>query len=143
VEYCHRVPVSAMPGQRPRSQRTQLALAIANGTSVAAWACGNEVPKRTAYRWSREPKVRTAVESYRLRAVDRAIGRMARRATWATEGIAKLAKSAESESVRLAALRAILSDMMAVSQFARLEKYLTESEEQPHARNNASTGCPG
>src|SRR5580658_7972252 len=99
--------MSAMSGERPRSAKTDLVLAIANGTSVAAWACGNEVPKRTAYRWSREPKVRAAVESYRLRAVDRAIGRMARRATWATDGIAKLAKSAESESVRLAALRAI------------------------------------
>jgi len=124
--------MSVMPEERPRSRKTELALAIANGTSVAAWARGNQVPKRTAYRWSREPKVRAAVESYRRRAVDRAIGRMARRVTWATDGIAKLAENAESESVKLAALRAILSDMMAVSQFAGLEQRITEIEEQLH-----------
>ena len=49
----------------------------------------------TASRWSREPKVRAAVESDRRRAVDRALGRMARRVTRATDGIAKLAKSAK------------------------------------------------
>src|SRR5450755_1214825 len=96
LKCCQPVPISAipgerlmsaMPGERPRSQKTELALAIANGTSVTAWARGNEMPKRTAYRWAREPEVRAAVESYRRRAVDRAIGRMARRVTWATDGI--------------------------------------------------------
>jgi len=67
---------------------------------------------------------------------------MARRVTWATDGIAKLAKDAESESVKLTALRAILSDMMAVSQFAGLEQRMTEIEEQLHERT-ASTGCAG
>jgi len=67
---------------------------------------------------------------------------MARRVTWATDGIAKLAKDAESEPVKLTALRAILSDMMAVSQFAGLEQRMTEIEEQLHERT-ASTGCAG
>jgi hypothetical protein len=131
-----------MPGPRPRSQKADLALAIANGVSVAVWTRVNDVPKRTAYRWSREPKVRAAVESYRRRAIDRAIGRRARRATWATDGIAKLAKGADSESVRLSALRSILSDMMAVTEFAGLEQRITEIEEQLHERTE-STGRPG
>ncbi len=134
--------MNAIPEERPRTQKTDLALAIANGMSVAAWARGHEVPKRTAYRWSREPKVRAAVESTRRRAVDRAIGRMARRVTWATDEIAELAKSAASESVKLAALRAILSDMMAVSQFAGLEQRITEIEEQLH-EPTTNTGCAG
>jgi hypothetical protein len=117
-------------GRRPRSRKTELALAIANPTSVTAWARANEVPKRTAYRWADEPEVRAAVESYRRRAVDRPIGRTARRVTWATDRIAKLAKDAESESVSLTALRAMLSDMMAVSQFAELEQRITEIEEK-------------
>jgi len=134
--------MNAMHEERPRSRKTELALAIANGMSVTAWARANEVPKRTAYRWAREPEVRAAVESYRRRAVDRPIGRMARRVTWATDGIAKLAKDAESESVSLTALRAILSDMMAVSQFAGLEQRITEIEEQLR-EPTPSTGCPG
>ena len=42
------------------------------------------------------------------------MGRMARRATWPTSGIAKLAKEVKSESVRLADLRSILSAVMTV-----------------------------
>jgi len=126
----------------PKGHKTQLALAIAQGTSIAAWARENHVPRRTACRWASEPKIRAAVESYRRRAIDRAIGRLARRVTWATDGIAKLAKGAESESVRLTALRAILSDMMAASEFAGLEQRITEIEEQLHEQT-ASTVCPG
>jgi hypothetical protein len=134
--------MSAMPEERPRSQKNELAVAIASGKSVAAWVRGNAVPKRTAYRWSREPKVRAAIESYRRRAIDRAVGRMARRVTWATDEIAKLAKGAKSEPVKLAALRSILSDMMAVSQFAVLEQRMTEIEEQLDEQT-ASTNCAG
>ncbi len=61
-----------------------------------------------------------------------AIGRLAKRATWAADGIVKLAENAASESVRLAALRAVLSDMMAVSNFAGLEERMTKLEEQLH-----------
>jgi hypothetical protein len=131
-----------MPGSRPQGLKTKLALAIAEGMSVAAWARKNDVPKRTAYAWANLPQVRAAAESYRHRAVDRAIGRMARRVTWAADGIAKLAKGAESESVRLAALRAILADMMTVSSFSGLERRLTQIEEQLRDRaDNADRPC--
>jgi hypothetical protein len=125
-----------MSGSRPQGQKTSLALAIAQGISVAAWARQNEVPKRTAYQWSKQPKVRAAVESFRSRAVDRAIGRMARNATWAADGIVKLAKDADSESVRLSAFRAILADMMAVSHFAGLERRMTQIEEHLRDRTD-------
>jgi hypothetical protein len=125
-----------MPEPCPRGQKTSLALAIAQGTSVTAWALENQVPKRTAYRWANEPKLRKAVESYRSRAVDRAIGRMARNATWAADGIVKLAKDADSESVRLSAFRAILADMMAVSHFAGLERRMTQIEEHLRDRTD-------
>jgi hypothetical protein len=67
-----------MSGERPRSQKTKLALAIANGASIAAWARGNEAPKRTAYRLSREPLVMRTVQkkevelpSHKMRAMNR------------------------------------------------------------------------
>jgi hypothetical protein len=115
-----------MPGPRPEGQKTSLALAIAQGTSIAAWARQKDVPKRTAYLWAEQPKVKAAVELYRSRAVDRAVGRMARNATWAADGIVKLAKEADSESVRLSALRAILADMMAISHFSGLERRMSQ-----------------
>jgi hypothetical protein len=77
-------------------------------------------PVKTVYPGGRpkgEPGVRTAVERTRRRAVDRAVGLMSWRARWTAENIVKLGESAASESVKLAALRAVLSDMMAVSKF--------------------------
>src|SRR5271167_4461352 len=118
-----------MAGEHRKSTKAELALAVAHGISPARWARTNELTKMTAYRWAKEPKVREAIESYRRRALDRAIGQMATRATWAVNGITKLADSAESESVRLSALRAILREMMAVSQFSGLEVRMAEVEE--------------
>ena len=41
-------PMSAIPEEKPMSQKTELVHAIASGKSVAVWARGHEVPKRTA-----------------------------------------------------------------------------------------------
>jgi hypothetical protein len=130
------------PENSPRSQKTQLALAIAQGTPITTWAAKNDVPRRTAFEWARGRKLRAEVERIRRRALDRAIGRMARRVTWATEGIAKLAKGAASESVKLAALRAISSDMIAASKFGGLEDRITEIEAKLDD-HTGSTRCPG
>jgi hypothetical protein len=72
------------------------------------------VPRRTAYFWAKQPEVRAAAEANRLRIIDRTVGLMTRRATWAAEELVQLAQNAESESVKLSALRAILKDMMLV-----------------------------
>ena len=130
------------PENSPQSQKTQLAFAIAQGTPITAWAAKNDVPRRTAFEWARGRKLRTEVERIRRRALDRAVGRMARRVTWATEGIAKLAKGAASESVKLAALRAILFDMIAASKFGGLEDRITEIEAKLDD-HTGSTGCQG
>ena len=59
-------------------------------------------------------------------------------ATWAAKNIVKLGGTAASESVKLAALRAVLSDMMAVSKFGTLEDRMTQIEEQIHAGTRSS-----
>ena len=97
------------------------------------------MPERTAYRWAKEPKVRTAVEGWRRRALDRAVGRMAKRATWAADQIADLGATAESESVKLAALRSVLSDMMKVAEFSvPRTRQLVEVEELLRVRDGAA-----
>jgi hypothetical protein len=123
-----------MPEELPESKKTQLAFAIAQGKSVAAWARQNEVPKSTAYDWASEPEVRSVVELCRRRSIDRAIGRMASRASSAVDEITKLAEEADSESVRLRAWRSILCDHIAISKYTGLEGRLAELEkvrEQP------------
>ena len=125
-----------MTGESTNSQKMLLAVAIAEGTSVATWASSNGVPERTAYRWATESEVRSETESLRRRALDAAIGRLAKRATWAVDGIVELGESAASESVRLSALRAVMSDFIAVSNFAGLEGRVAELEVQFHARTD-------
>jgi hypothetical protein len=108
---------------------------MAAGESIAKWARENQVPRRTAYFWAKQPEVRVEAEANRLRIIDRAVGLMTRRATWAADELVQLAKNAESESVKLSALRAILNDMMLVSTFAGLEQRITQVEEQIRQRS--------
>ena len=123
-----------MPEEVCLDKKTSLALAIARGQSIDAWANKNDVPRSTAFRWASDPKVRREVEATRRRALGRAIGRLSSVAMKAANGIVTLAKGADSESVQLRAWRAILADQMAVSKFSDLEYRMAEIEEQLHDR---------
>jgi hypothetical protein len=117
-----------------QNRKRKLVLAVANGMSIADWSRENKVPERTAYRWAREPKVRAAVEVIRRRAVDRTVGQMTHSLEWVREAIFKLAKSASSESVQLAALRSVTADLLTVSKFGGLQDRVTQIEEMLNAR---------
>ncbi len=110
-----------MSRRNNENQKAVLALAIAGGRTVAAWAEQNGVPERTARIWSRSPEVLAQVESIRREVFDRAIGRLSRNATDAADQIARLAAEAKSESVRLQAARAVLGDLMNLTDYAALE----------------------
>ena len=129
VECFHRGPKRVMSEEPREVNKLQLAVALANGSSIGAWARANNVSKETARRWAREPEVRAEIEAIRRRAVDRAVSIFARRAGWAAGRICKLAGGAESESVKLRALRAVLGDMMAVSKYSGLDERMSELEE--------------
>jgi ribosomal protein L39E len=124
-----------MSEELPESKKTQLAYAIAQGKSVPAWARQNEVARSTAYYWASQPEVRRVVEAWRRQALDRALGRMAGSAAAAIDGISKLAKGAESESVKLRAWRAILTDQIAVSKHMGWEGRLADLEEKMTAQS--------
>ena len=128
-----------MPGPHNRNLKTDLALAVAGGKSVAAWAQEHNIPRRTAYTWAKSPEFKAAVESYRRRANDRAVGRLVRYATWAVTRLVKLAKGAKSEAVQLAATRAILMDRLAIADNAELERRMADIERQLRERASNPT----
>ena len=132
-----------MSREERNSLKYKLAAALADGQSSAEWASANGVKERTAQRWATEPEVRAEVELCRRGALDQAVGRMSKRATWATEKIAELAENARSESVRLAALRSILTDMMAVCDFVGLEERIARLEEQDRVRDEENASVAG
>jgi hypothetical protein len=111
-----------------RDQKADLALALATGSTVRAWAKARNVPERTAYKWARSPEVKKQVRRIRRRAIDRAVGRLSRHAAAAADQIARLAKAAESESVQLQAARAVLADLMHVANYAELEDRIAQLE---------------
>jgi hypothetical protein len=121
----------------------KLAAALAEGKSCAEWASANKVAERTAQRWANDPEVRAEVNSIRRGTLDQAVGQMSNRVAFAVAGIAKLAEDAKSESVKLSALRSILTDMMAISDFTGLEERIAKLEEQDHVRHEESAHCAG
>ena len=131
----HREPITAMSEEEPRERKKlELAVALAKGSSISAWARANNVPRQTARRWAHEPEVRTEIEAYRRGVIDRAVGLLAKNASWAAGGICKLAKESDSDSVKLRAFRSILLEMMAVSKYSGLEARLAEIEQHYRAQ---------
>ena len=102
-----------MTEESRKNTKTELALAIAQGVSIAAWARANHVPASTAFRWARDPLVRKTVEACRRRTIENGIRRVIKQSAWAADGIGMLAKVANSESVKVEEFRAILADMTA------------------------------
>jgi hypothetical protein len=119
---------------------SKLAAAVADGKSCAEWASANAIKARTAQQWSNKPWVRAEVDSIRRTTLDQAVGRMSGNVVWATDQIRNLAEHAKSESVRLSALRSIMSDMMAAADFGSLEQRIAKLEEQDRERHQDSTG---
>jgi hypothetical protein len=101
--------------------KANLALAMAGGSTVKAWADANGVADRTARTWSKSPEVLDQVEAIRREVLDRTVGRLSDNATAAVDEIVRLVKDAASEAVRLQAARAVLADLMTVSSYAALE----------------------
>jgi hypothetical protein len=110
-------------------KKSQLAVAIAQGGSAGEWARTQSVPKSTAYKWAKEREVRREVEACRRRSIDQAVDLLAKLTPWAAVQIAELAESAENEVVRLRALKAIFSDMMAASKYTGLEERVGQLED--------------
>jgi hypothetical protein len=129
-----------MAGEDRVSRKNQFALALAQGIPIARWARDNQITKRTAYRWAREENVQKAVDDCRRRAIDRAIGQMTKKATWAVGRMTDLAQTADSESVQLSAVKALLGNLMAISRHSALEGRMAKVEEQ--LRQQQSPGKP-
>jgi hypothetical protein len=109
-------------------RKAALALAMATGATVKQWADDNAVPHRTAYSWAKCPEVIDQVEQIRRQFIDQAVGKLCQYANAAADKIALLADQAESEAVQLGAARAVLNDLMAISNYAALNGRMAQLE---------------
>ena len=69
VKVDHRLSFIIMAEENRESMKPELAIALARGISVTAWARARGVPRPTAYRWSKDPKVRKAIDAFRCRSI--------------------------------------------------------------------------
>ena len=109
-----------------------LASAIASGRTVRSWANDNQVSHKSAYTWAKSPECQKIVANIRRKAIDRVVGVLTRRALGAVNRVVDLGKDAISETVRLQANRAILSELISVTEFADLERRLADLERRAH-----------
>ena len=116
-----------------------LAKALAVGDSAAAWAEGNDVPRRTAYRWAAEAGLKARVRGLRQDPVTDAVGRLAAAATSAVDTLRGLLAESQPATVRLGAARAILTALIDVQTHAELADRVTHLEELADARNPDET----
>jgi hypothetical protein len=125
-----------------QDKKSDLAIVIARGGSIATWAKQNDVCRRTVFNWAKEPKVREEVEELRRHALDLALGRMNSQSAKAVDGICRLAEGAQSESVQFRALRTILADQMNIARFSTLDQRMVELEQFVKAQQKGACG-PG
>ena len=130
-----------MAEEHKKCRKAQLALAISRGVSAGKWAQINEVPKVTAYRWAKDPAVRKAVDTYRRRMIDQTVGMLTRKTAQAAGEIFRVAMRGESDSVRLKACRAIISDMITASKYSVLEGRLLDIEERLDEQEGDAAGA--
>lgn len=116
--------------KRNENRVEQLALALAAGSSVAAWCKQTGVPIRTAYGWAASATCKAKVTEYRRILVDRAVGRLTSYMARAVARLGYLVKSAESEQVQLQAARAILQELISTSTWSDLDGRLAVLEQK-------------
>jgi hypothetical protein len=109
-------------------RKESLAVALAVGGTVSDWAAAHGVKLRTAYAWATSAEVVERVAAIRRAALEQAVNRLSNHATAASDMIVNLAAGAASESVRLQAARAVLTELMTVCNYAALGRRLDEVE---------------
>jgi hypothetical protein len=112
------------------NHRDQLVVAMAQGQSIRAWAERNGVSKSAAARWASKPEIRRQVNDWRRSCLDQVLGRMTLRSKQVVDMVFALAESADSETVRLQALRSLLKDQIAIARHSDLEFRVCELEDK-------------
>jgi hypothetical protein len=120
-----------MSEEIPSTKQDELAVAVAQGKSVAAWARQNDVPIATAYRWAKDPDLRRQVQDWRRRCLDRALGEMASHSRRAARAMVQLSENADSDSVRLVARQHWKRQEPSAGRGSRVQKPKSDTAKRP------------
>ncbi len=122
-----------MPGRHRKYMIHQFAVWVAGGGKVATWCKEHKINVATGYRWYRDEEVRRLIEEYRGRAVDRAIGKIARNLGKAVEKIVALIEEGQTDAVKLGAAKALVEKLIDVQNRAEFRAELKRLDERLRA----------
>lgn len=109
----------------------QLALAMARGQTLRAWAKAAGIAERTARNWSAHPEFKPLVIELREEIVKRAVARLAGSTVKAVTALVKLLKS-ENEGTRLRAAQAILTNYSSLDMYSDIRGRLAALDGNVH-----------
>jgi hypothetical protein len=112
---------------------------FAAGVAIERACRAARISKATAYAWLRQPTFRAAVAALREELTDHALDALKAAIGQAVETIATLAADAESETVKLAAARAIIEHVLKVRELEDLAGRLEAVEKAMHGRGRYGT----
>jgi len=115
-------------GQKRAKGETLLIARLAAGATFTEAAKAAGVDERTVRRRWAEPEFRREVSAVRGELISSAVGRLSRHATKAVDVLAELMESAESETVRLSAARAVLTQVQELRSHTELEDRIAALE---------------
>jgi hypothetical protein len=84
------------------------------------------VARSTACTWTALPAFRSDVGRIRTQILDRAIGKLTGAVSEVADGMIQLAQSAESESTKLAAQKAVIAALLEVSEHSEITAKLAQ-----------------
>ena len=111
------------------------------GQSVKDAAKTAGIGERTAHRRMQDGEFRRRLSNLRTRILSESVGKLTAASTTAVRTLEKLMKSAESETVRLGAARAILDRSVSMRESLELAERLERVEEQLEVQIDGS-GSP-
>ena len=123
-------------------QADDLAVFLAQGGQVIAWAQKNKVPQRTAYRLSHTKECAARIAEIRHAVANRVVGHVSRHAVGAVKVIAAIMNSENApETTRLAAAKVLLDRVADLSSWSGLECQIAnmKRDDADHERTREET----
>jgi hypothetical protein len=123
-----------------KAKYESLVIAVATGQSIINWCKDTKTPRSTVSVWQLDPKFERDVAALRRKMVNEAIGKFVASVGQVAEGMIKLAEQAASEPTKLAAQKAVMENLVQMSDFAELRKRLDDLEEWRRESEQRNTG---
>jgi hypothetical protein len=108
-------------------------MSVATGISIIDWCKQTKTPRTTVSEWQKDPCFDRDVAAIRRQMLNGAIGKFCGAVERVADGMIALAESASSEPTKLSAQRAVMENLVQMTEFSEVKKRLDALEEWKRA----------